>query len=134
MAKFLYIKILYICACFQTQVIGKNISYCLKTDKNGLPQLSYDIGNKILFEDKDQIKIELSNDTITLNKSFYLNTPYRKKIAIYDDGKVFFALCDKHVNRDYIFKELINYACKKIETRISHLETLKHSYKKLIAA
>lgn len=115
-------------------MIGKNISYSLKTGKTGLPEISYEIGNRFPFEDKDQIKIEISNEIITLNKSYYLNTPYRKKLVIYDDGKVFFALCNKHVNRDYVFKELVNYACKKIDNRIDHLETLKNSYKKLIAA
>lgn len=115
-------------------MIGKNITYSLESDKNGLPRLSYKIGNKFPFEDKDQIKIELSNEIVTLQKSYYLNTPYRKKLVIYDDGKVFFALCNKHVNHDYIFTELIKHACQKIDNRINHLETLKQSYKRLVAA
>lgn len=115
-------------------MIGKNISYSLKTGNTGLPQLSYDIGNKILFEDISTIKIELPNEIVTLKKSYYLNTPYRKKIVIYDNSKVFFAICSKHVNTDYIFKELLNYAINKLEGRISHLQSLKQSYSKLIAA
>ncbi len=115
-------------------MIGKNISYSLKTGKTGLPEISYEIGNRFPFEDKDQIKIEISNEIITLNKSYYLNTPYRKKLVIYDDGKVFFALCNKHVSKDYVFAELIKHACQKIDRRIENLEGLKNSYRKLIAA
>lgn len=115
-------------------MIGKNISYSLKTGNNGLPQISYDIGNKVIFEDNDQIKIEISNEIITLKKSIYLNTPYRKKIMIYDNGTIFFALCNKHVRTEYIFKELLNHACSKIDRRIENLEGLKNSYRKLIAA
>ncbi len=103
-------------------MIGKNISYSLKTDKNGLPQLSYDIGNKILFEDKTHIKIELPTEIVTLSKSYYLNTHYGKRFVIYDNGQVFIALCTKHCRTEYVFDELMKYAISKIDLRIDKLQ------------
>lgn len=123
-------------------MIGKNLILSLRT-VNGLPQICYDLGNKILFEDKSEIKIELQTEIVTLKKSHYLNTHYTKKIAIYDNGDVFFAACTKHVKTDYIFRVLMDYACKKIDKRVNELENhflgringlkeLKDHYKKLI--
>jgi hypothetical protein len=124
-------------------VIGHNIPYCLETDKNGSPILSYKLGLKILFENNETIKIDVGREIVTLKKAYYLNTHYRKDFIIHDTGEVFFALATKHVKAQYVFDRLMEYAIQKIdkrvdelkthfESRIDKLENLKQDYKSRI--
>lgn len=121
-------------------MIGRNIPYCLTTDKSGTPILSYKLGLSILFEDNETIKIDLGKEIVTLKKAHYLNNHYRKDFIIYDSGDVFFALATKHVNKNYVFDKLMEYAISKIdrrveelkshfENRIDKLQALKSDYK-----
>lgn len=112
-------------------MIGKNIAYSLES-VNGLPQLSYKIGNKVLFEDTEIIKLELPTETVTLKKSHFLNTHYNKSFIIYDGVDGFFALCTKHCNREYVFDKLMEHAISKIDSRIDKLQNLKRDYCKRI--
>ncbi|MDR3551265.1 MAG: hypothetical protein P4L31_07670 [Candidatus Babeliales bacterium] len=108
--------------------------YSLRTYKDR-PILDYGLGLKVVEETPAEIKINLSGEIVTtIKKAEYLNYPGTRKFRVYDTGSIFFLICSKGVNSDYAFKVLLDYACSKIETRISHLETLKSSYKRLVAA
>lgn len=108
--------------------------YSLRNYK-GSPILDYSIGLKVIAESPTEIQIKLSDEKITLiKKAEYLNYAGTRRFRVFDNGDVFFLICAKGVNKDYAFKVLLDYACSKIETRINHLETLKQSYKRLVAA
>lgn len=102
--------------------------YSLRTidDK---PTLCIDLMAKILSENSTSLELQLPNQLIKINKYEFLN-----KDRIFDNGTVFFYVCSKAVSREYIFRKLMNYAINKLEGRISHLQSLKQSYSKLIAA
>ena len=102
--------------------------YSLKTFKDR-PILSIDLMSNILTENNDRLELQLPTGIVTLPKAVYLN-----KFKVFDNGSVFFFVCNKQVDRDFVYKKLIDYACNKIDCRINYLESLKHSYKRLIAA
>lgn len=106
-------------------MIGKNLILSLKTDINGTSQLCYDLGLKIKSEDIYQIEIELPTGIVTLKKSVYFNYHTTKKFKIFDNGTVFFILCNKQVNPKFAFNELIRHAISKIEKRKAFLNDYK---------
>lgn len=108
--------------------MSQSIIYGLRT-LNGTPQLDYSIGLKIILDTPTELQIDLPNGIVTLNKYVYLN-----KDKVFDNGDLFFMIANKQVKSEYIFKKLLEYAMRKIETRIDHLHNLKNSYSKLVAA
>lgn len=103
-----------------------SVIYSLRT-VNGKPVLDYSIGLKIVFENYQEIHIQLSTGIIVLKKGHYINQD-----KIYDDGNVFFMLATKKLKASYCFNFLLEYACSKLDNRIGKLETLKQQYKEIL--
>lgn len=98
------------------------ILYSLR-EIEGKTILSIDLGGNIISENTEQIQLLLPQGPATLPKAMYMN-----KDRIFDNGKVFFYVCSKQVDRDYIFNRLLEYASKKLDTRIAHLQALKERF------
>lgn len=103
---------------------------------NDRPIINYDLTASLTnyFDHQSDIfEIKLPTGTIHLNKFQYLN-----KAKIYEDpknSKCFFMIFSyKRIKENSAFKILMEYALNKLEGRISHLQSLKQSYSKLIAA
>lgn len=108
--------------------IVRTIIYSLRSlDKKSV--LSIDLTQHVISEDNQTIQLKLPSGETTLKKWDYINKP-----KIYDDGKVFFMVCNKQVKREYVFKELLKYALNKIDTRIDFLTSLRHLYQQELAA
>lgn len=103
---------------------SRTFIYSLKNDLNGQPILSIDLMHTILFENNHLLELTLPEGRTALNKYEYVNT-----FKVYDNGKVFFFVCNKQVDRDFVFDKLLDYDCTKIDTRIVYLEGLKQFYK-----
>lgn len=99
--------------------------YSLKEDTGGKIRLSIDLGMHIENDQGDTIQLLLPQGPATLPKSMYLN-----KDRIFDNGKVQFFVCNKQVNRQYIFQKLLQYRLTKFETYISYFEAKRNEYKK----
>lgn len=93
------------------------------------PNLSIDLMRFIAYEDTTLIKIDLPSGSYILNKYDYVN-----KNKIYDTGKEFFILADKHLHNDCAFKWLMNYAIEKLKKRMEKLNNLKVHYEEMVAA
>lgn len=121
----------------------RNIIYSLRNVNNQVV-LSIDLTAKILSEDTAYIIIDLPTGISHIRKADYLN-----KMKIYQvDEKLFFLICDKKVDRKFIFDALMKHAIDKIESRVNLIEnemesldrrknvlqTLKQNYQKVIAA
>lgn len=98
--------------------------YSLRSKDSEYAELSIDLGLNVINETREAFQLQLPTGTETIKKFEYLN-----KSKVFDNGKVFFLVCTKSVNREYAFDILLDYAVKKIDTRISHLEALKNNYK-----
>jgi len=108
--------------------MSRSIIYSLR-DYKGKPILDYKYSLGITHEDNRTLTVNLPTETITLNKPDWVN-----KMRVYESGNVWFIVCTKAVSADYVLEFLIAHAVKKIEARISHLNTLKTNYEKLIVA
>lgn len=106
----------------------RSLIYTLRT-VNDKSILSIDLTGLVISEDYQKIQLNLPSGVTTLNKWDYLN-----KEVIYDDGKVFFMICNKAPDRKWVTKVLLEYALTKIDTRIDNLHTLKSRYQKELAA
>lgn len=99
--------------------------YSLKEDQTGKISLSIDLGKFIENDIGDAIQLILPQGPATIPKGLYLN-----KDKIWDNGKCFFFVCSKQVNRQYIFQKLLQYRLTKFETYISYFEAKRNEYKK----
>jgi hypothetical protein len=110
-------------------VNAKSYIYSIRTDKKGEPYLDIAPKGLVLLEDNPQIlEINTSKGHYVLNKFEWMN-----KFKVFDDGSVFFILCNKQINGDYAFDFLLEYALNKIPTRISYLESLQKQYKNILS-
>lgn len=94
-------------------------------ERDGKIELSIDLGKFIEDDKGDSIQLILPQGPATLPKYMYLN-----KDRIYDNGKLFFYVCSKQINREYIFKKLLEYRVNKFETYKTHFELKITEYKR----
>lgn len=89
-------------------------------------ELSIDLIGKLLPEKEtnDHFTIQLSKGPVIFKKYEWIN-----RDKIYDDGKVFFLVCNKQVNRDYAEKRLREYAMSKMDRKIEVLCSFKEMFK-----
>lgn len=121
MAKFLY----YLCDNdFGNNKMSQSIIYNLR-ELNNRTILSIDLTGKIVSENPENIVININNKLLTIQKARYLNT-----MKIIDDGKIFFIVCNKQVDRAYALKVLLEYAVRKIDSRIDFITTLRQQFVK----
>lgn len=115
--------------CKLTEAVNaiRTIIYTLKR-VNDQSILSIDLTANIVAETVDSLTIKLPHkDAIVLNKYEWVN-----KDKIYDDGKVFFMVCNKQRNRDYVQDCLARHAMEKVDDRIEYLFAFKNHLKSLI--
>jgi len=103
--------------------------YSLKEGEEGTLRLSIDLGMYIQSDTGDSIQLHLPQGPATLPKRVYLNTD-----KIFDNGKVYFYVCNKQVNREYIFQKLLQYRINKFETYVNYFESKINLYKKELNA
>lgn len=96
---------------------------------NDKSQLSIDLTGLIVDENNQTIQLNLPSGITNIRKYEYLN-----KMRVYDDGKVFFLICTKHVSRESALKKLLQYAIDKVDQRIGFLNELKGKYQNEMVA
>jgi hypothetical protein len=106
---------------------ARSYIYTLKDDIKGNPRLSYDLGLQIISEDTKYLELSTPKGPVKLDKFEYMN-----KFKVFDNGSVFFVVCNKQANADYVFDFLLNYAINKIDTRVDFLHNLKQRYRNLL--
>lgn len=99
--------------------------YSIKEDENGTLSLSIDLGKHVQSDIGDSIQLLLPQGPATLPKRMYLNTD-----RIFDNNKVFFYVCSKQINREYIFKKLLEYRINKFETYVNYFDAKINLYRK----
>lgn len=100
------------------------ILYSLR-ERDGQIELSIDLGKFIEDDIGDTIQLYLPQGPATIPKGLYLN-----KNKIWDNGKVFFYVCDKKMSREQVLERLLKYRLTKFETYISYFEAKRNDYKK----
>lgn len=117
--------IIYICINdFGNNKMSQSIIYNLR-ELNDRTLLSIDLTGSIVSENHENIIISINNKLLTIQKSRYLNT-----MKIIDDGKLFFIVCNKQIDRTYALKVLLEYAVRKIDSRIDFITTLRQQFVK----
>lgn len=102
----------------------RSIIYSLREVNNKII-LSIDLTGNLIAENSTEYHLKLSTGALTLNKWDYLN-----KFKIFDDGKNFFCICNKQVDREYVFKKLLEYRINKFETYKIHFDAKISEYRR----
>lgn len=89
--------------------------YSLKT-RNEKSELNFDLTGLIVTENYYTLQIKLPSGEVFLNIKEYMNT-----MKIYDDGEVFFIVCNKMVDLDYAKDILMKYALERVDKTIESL-------------
>lgn len=104
--------------------MSQSIIYNLR-EVNNRTILSIDLTGKIVSENPETVILNINNKLLTIQKARYLNS-----MKVVDDGKTFFLVCNKQVNRNYVFQKLLEYAVSKIDTRIQFISALREQFVK----
>lgn len=110
--------------------------YSLKSI-NDRSELNFDLTGLIVAENYYTVQIKLPSGEVFLNIKEYMNT-----MKVYDDGEVFFILCNKMVDLEYAKGILMKYALERVDktieslfTRVEKLNNFKERLKReMIAA